>query len=103
MPLSNGYDSNLILHTIRSFINRRIHAFTIGGKKGRNEIPFVSNNLRSYNNIVHHTGIVDECIFEYFPDIVWRLDGTLYEGGVFLQYALSKLAREKGAYCMICG
>lgn len=103
MPLSNGFDSNLILNTVRKYHSSDIHVFTIGGSIGRNEIPKVRKNIVDFANVHLHTFIVDEELLKFFPDIVWRLEGALYEGGVFLQYALGRIAKETGASMMLCG
>ena len=104
LPLSNGYDSNLIFNTIREkCIDKDIKVFTIGGVVGRNEIPAVKENIKGINGVLHYTDIVDKELLRSFPDIVWRLEGSLFEGGVFLQYALGKLAQQAGITKMICG
>ena len=70
---------------------------------GRNEIPAVKENIEGIRGIQHYTDIVDKELLSFFPDIVWRLEGSLFEGGVFLQYALGKLAQRTGTTKMICG
>ena len=104
LPLSNGYDSNLIFNTIRKKCNdKEINVFTIGGVVGRNEIPAVKENIKGIRGVQHYTDIIDKELLRSFPDIVWRLEGSLFEGGVFLQYALGKLAQKAGITKMICG
>lgn len=102
MPLSNGYDSNLILSTVLNNTDQRVKAFTVGGKAGISEAEAVADNVKDLN-VELHTAIVDASYFEYFADIVWRLDGSVYESGVFLQYALAKMASEAGVSCLLCG
>lgn len=100
MPLSGGYDSNLILNTLK---NNKINAFTIGGTVGNNEIPLVKSNITSMNNVKLYTKIIDEKIYDSLADIVWRLDGSVYEKGIFMQYALANLASIHNAKDLICG
>ncbi len=103
MPLSGGYDSNMIALSVRKATERTIHAFTVGGKTGKNEISAVEENVSNMSNTILHTSLVDESFFDKFSDIVWRLDGSVYESGVFLQYALASTAASAGAEYMICG
>ena len=103
MPLSGGYDSNFILDTVRINTNRKINAYTIGSDTGKSEIDTVKKNIKYLSNIEHHIEYVDTTYFEYIADIVWRLDGCVFESGVFLQYALAKSASMSGAKYMLCG
>ncbi len=102
LPLSNGYDSNLILDTVLKNTDKKIIAFTVGGKYGSNEISAVKDNL-SGTDVKLCTELIDESYFEYFSDIIWRLEGSVYESGVFLQYALAKTVKQQGVKILICG
>lgn len=102
MPLSGGFDSNLILDTLTKS-SHTIDAFTIGGETGKNEIPSVQKNVASYQNVTHHTGAADRSLFKKLPEIIWRLDGYVFERGIFLQYLLAQLVKENGGEMMICG
>ncbi len=103
MPLSNGYDSNLILNTVLTNNATRVHAITVGGRNGSDETEAVKQNVENIQALELHTVMIDETYFEFLPDIVWRLDGCVYESGVFLQYALAKKAKEIGATYLLCG
>lgn len=102
MPLSGGYDSNLILDTLEKS-NHTIDAFTVGGEIGKNEIQSVKNNIKTYKNITHHTCLANQTLFTKLAEIVWRLDGYVYERGVFLQYLLADLVSKNNGKTFICG
>ena len=102
IPLSSGYDTNYILKRVYNN-SREICAFTIGGAKGTNEIPAVKENLKNFPLVKNYSEIVDEKMLNFYPDIVWRLEGLLYERGIFLQYALAKKAKSVGVKNLICG
>lgn len=102
MPLSAGYDSNMILNTVAKS-NHTIEAFTIGGDTGKNEIPIVEKNIRLYDRINHHTELANQSLFKKLPEIIWRLDGYVYERGIFLQYLLADLVARNGGKTFICG
>ena len=102
MPLSAGYDSNTVLNTLERKPHT-VHAFTVGGKSGKNEIPVVEENVKRYSNIVHHKILADETAFSKLPEIVWRLDGYVYERGVFLQYLLAQAVANSGGKALLCG
>ena len=103
IPLSGGLDSNCILGVIRSLTEEKIRAFTIGSKNGNNEIPVARGIAKIVGNIEHHTYEIDESLFDLLPEIVWRLDGCVYESGIFLQYALARLVNQSNISVLICG
>lgn len=103
IPLSSGFDSNLVLDTVLACVDKEINAFTVGGKTGRSEIETVKENVADIKQVKLHTVTVDETYFDKFSDIVWRLDGCVFEVGVFLQYALASALSESGAKNLICG
>lgn len=104
MPLSGGFDSNMILNTVRQITGQKVHAFTVGGKEdGKNEIGAVKKNISYLENVELHESFVDTSFYNSFSDIVWRLEGFVFESGVFLQYALARSAKENGATYLICG
>lgn len=102
MPLSAGFDSNMILSTLAKE-DRTIDAFTIGGETGKNEISIVEKNIKLYKNITHHTALANRSLFQKLPEIIWRLDGYIYERGIFLQYLLADLVSKNGGKKLICG
>lgn len=103
MPLSGGYDSNMILDTVLKSGVENITAFTVGGAVGKSEIGVVQENVSHFNNIALYTAVVDADYLDKLADIIWRLDGSVYESGVFLQYALADMACKNGAKVLICG
>lgn len=102
LPISSGYDSNYILH-VANKQGKPIHAFSIGGEFGKNELPVVKENMKVYPNVQLHTALTTAETLQNFPDIVWRLEGAVYESGVFLQYELAKLVQQMGKSCLVCG
>ena len=102
-PISSGYDSNYILHVATKFGELPVNAFSIGGKKGKNELPKVKENMKEYPDVKLHTALTSDDTLQHFPDIVWRLEGNVYEAGVFLQYELAKLVTGLGKKYLVCG
>lgn len=103
IPLSSGYDSNYIAYVASETANWPINAFSVGGKLGKNELPVVEENVSAYNNMRLRTALTDEHSLTNLPDIVWRLEGAVYEVGIFLQYELARLVHENGKTSLICG
>lgn len=93
VTLSNGYDSNFIF----SFLNKsnKIEAFSVGGTVGVNETNMVKKNINKYKNVNLNTSLVDHSTLDNFPNIVYHLEGNLYERGIFLQYELMKSIKKK--------
>ena len=99
--LSAGLDTNAILNYL-SGLTKRVIAITIGGKK-RNEIPNAKKLAEHYENVEHITAVVGDNRLDCFPDIVWRTEGYVCEGGLFLQYELGELLYKLGLAELICG
>lgn len=103
IPLSSGYDSNYILYTIREKSDIPVNAFSVGGKFGKNELPQVKENVKLYKNLNLHTALTDNNTLKNMCDIVWRLDGNVYEVGLFLQYELANLCNKNNVKTLVCG
>lgn len=103
LPLSSGYDSNYIAYIASKNANKAIHAYSVGGKFGKNELPMVEENVSAYRSMTLSTTLTDELTLLNLPDIVWRLEGAVYEVGIFLQYELAKLVYQSGKKSLICG
>ncbi len=102
--LSSGYDSNYILHNLNKNFERDITTFCIGGTIGRNEIPDAIAVKEGYGDKVKlNTKLVDGSSLNKFPEIVYALEGAIYESGVFLQYELAKLVSSCGCKSIMLG
>lgn len=102
-PLSSGYDSSYIVDVLSKQTELPINAFSIGGKFGKNELPVVEKNVKQFKRTRLVSGLTDSSTLQNYPDIVWRLDGNVFEVGLFLQYELNKLVNENGKTVLICG
>ncbi len=102
LPISSGYDSNFILY-VANQLNKPVHAFSVGGEFGKNEVPLVKENMKDYPKVQLHTALTTAETLQNLPDIVWRLEGAVYESGVFLQYELAKMVQQAGKRCLLCG
>lgn len=102
-PLSSGYDSNYIAYVTTALAKKPATAFSIGGKRGKNELPIVEQNVPHYNRLTLRSALTDDDSLRHFPDIVWRLEGNVYESGLFLQYELMKLVAGSGKKTLLCG
>ncbi len=103
IPLSSGYDSNYIAYVATEKAKCKANAFSVGGKRGKSELPLVEENVRYYKNLELKSAITDCNSLKNLPDIVLRLEGNVYESGIFLQYELMKLVARSGATKLICG
>ncbi len=91
VPLSGGFDSNLIMNSVKKMFDGRktVIAFSIGGKNGSNETD-VAEFISNYYGVDFRRIVITEDSYQFLPDIVWRLEGLCFESGVFLQYFLAK-------------
>lgn len=102
-PLSGGYDSSYIVDVLSKQTSLPINAFSVGGKFGKNELPVVEQNIKSFQRAKWFSELTDSSTLQNFPDIVWRLEGSVYEVGLFLQYELNRMVHENGKTAMLCG
>lgn len=102
IALSSGYDSNMVLDTLRKVPDTFVHAFSVGGETGRNETVAVSENVKNMSGVDLSVSIVNRDNFNTLADIVWRLEGSVFERGIILQYALAKSISEYGIENPVC-
>lgn len=92
--VSQGYDSNYILHNLHKIpVQNNINAFCIGGTIGRNEIPYAEKICEYYGDVELHSKLVDGTSLNKLPELIYILEGSVYELGIFLQYELAKLVK----------
>ena len=101
--VSSGYDSNYILYNLNKFSDERKIGFCIGGTTGRNEIPDAQIICDFYGNVDLRTKLVNGSSFDKLPEIVYALEGAVYESGIFLQYELANLVKDNGVDDIILG
>lgn len=103
VTLSCGFDSNLILFGLRELTGAPLDAFTVGGCVGTDERPVAREIAGLYPDLHFEEGVVDGSTLERFPEIVRRLEGTMYERGIFLHYVLSQMVARRGTKRLILG
>ncbi|MEE1086825.1 MAG: asparagine synthase-related protein [Schaedlerella sp.] len=104
LTLSAGYDSNCILHFIRKYKpDIPVRCFSIGGYKGVDETENAEKISELYENICFRKKMVTPDTLEKMEEIVERLEGCVYERGIFLQYELARLLKEEKCKNIICG
>jgi asparagine synthase (glutamine-hydrolysing) len=100
--LSSGFDSNLMM----SFLNKqdftKITAVTIGGKKV-NEIAMAARCAAVYPKVNHVTAVVGEERLRSLPDIVWKTEGHVFEGGLFLTHEFVKTLQKESSNVVFLG
>ena len=105
IPISSGFDSNYILSYLNKNTDKEIDMFTIGGFDGVDESGVVRNNLKYYDrkrNMLTTTYTTPKTL-GMLGDIVWRLDGAVYEKGIFLQYELASAIAAGRYKHIVCG
>lgn len=102
VTISSGYDTNFLVYNLRKN-NNKLKAFSIGGTIGRNEVPNSYFISKYYKNIDFHSKLVDDNSLINYPEIIFALEGAIYESGIFLQYELAKLIKDNNIENMILG
>jgi asparagine synthetase B (glutamine-hydrolysing) len=105
-PLSGGYDTNLMLHSLLASPGKDLTAITIGGKEV-SEIPQAQGIAEHYRRegkeLRHVTKTLDPNIAESLPDIIWRLEGYVSDTGIFLRYEMGRLVVEQQSNFVLLG
>jgi asparagine synthase (glutamine-hydrolysing) len=102
LALTSGYDTNYLLHLLTQLCPHGLDAYTIGGDR-INEAPAAARVLEQYSQVRHHVRMMEPGLLQFFPDIVWRLEGYVCHTGVFLQYELARLLRERNCGHVMLG
>ena len=101
LPLSSGYDSNLLLSLMLKSKNK-LNLFSVGVKQGVSEINTVQRIAESYNLNCDFSYVNSEMLLE-LPEIAEILQGTVFEPGVFLYHSLSKNISKYNSKIVLCG
>ncbi len=101
--VSQGYDSNYILHNLRKIPSHNLNAFCIGGTIGRNEVPYAEKICNYYGDINLHSKLVNGASLNKLPELIYILEGSVYELGIFLQYELANLVKSHNCKNIMLG
>jgi hypothetical protein len=101
LALTSGFDTNLCLYLAHKKLGKPISAYCIGttsqgehlGESGR-----AREIAATYQDVTFHSKDLDESAVRDLPNIVWRLEGTCYERGVFIRNRLGKLVSQHANY-----
>jgi|GEM_PF-3256885 len=88
--LSSGFDTNLLLHFLAGTSGQPVATYTIGGDEC-DEIPRVKKIIQTYPSVSARYAHVAADKLDHLPDIVWHLEGYLFERGIYLMDELGKL------------
>lgn len=104
MALSSGFDSNFILTSInRIKPTSKINAYTIGAANGNDETQNVIK-ICSYHPEVNLTiEHVSPNVLQSLPQIVYELEDSVFERGIFLQYIMGDILSKKGIDSLVLG
>ena len=91
-----------ILNQLRKTPEIPIKAFTIRGEK-KNEIEIVQLILEQYHNISYKPIHVHDDIIDFFPDMVWVLEGYNFKKPLPGTYALAKALSAEGCKAVFMG
>ena len=91
MALSSGFDSNLLLYIVSS-VNPscKINAFCIGSCNGIDETESVQEICKAYPQVNLTIHKVSPDILKNFPQMVFELEDSVFERGIFLQYMMGE-------------
>lgn len=104
IALSSGFDSNLLLHIISSIAPEyKINAFCIGSSKGNDEVENVKKICEAYPQIKLSVCEVSPSILKSFPQMVYELEDSIFERGIFLQYMLAQALDTKSNFPVFLG
>ena len=98
MALSSGFDSNLLLYMIsKTNPNCKINAYCIGSCNGLDETESVKEICEVYPQVNLSVYKVSPDILDYFPQMVYELEDSVFERGIFLQYMMGEAIAPKNS------
>ena len=101
IALSAGFDSNYILwQAVQN--NKELTTISVFGERGQSEKDFV-NEIGQVYSISPVFCKVGSDSLGTFEEIVRRLDGSVFEPGIFLQFELARRLQALGCDAIICG
>ncbi len=104
IALSSGFDSNMLLYLVKCMHPiDKVNCFSVGATIGTDETAIAASIAQAYNNVSFFSTLVSPDTMKAFDDIVFRLQGCVYERGIFLQYELAKMLYDHNCKHIICG
>lgn len=105
LPISGGYDSNYILGYYAEHTNLPIRLFSIGGNADIDETGSVRKIAKCYNKKYPTLimGYTSDDMLNHYPELIWRLGGSVFEKGIFLQYRLATELKKAKVTDLVCG
>lgn len=104
MALSGGYDSNCLLRFVKHiFPEAHVNAICVGEQNGADERKTAGTIAGFYENVQFSEAVVSPDTLEKLDEIVSRLEGCVYERGIFLQYELAAKLAQSGIARLLCG
>ena len=102
--LSSGYDSNCMLFMLdKLWPERRKEAYSIGGVRGVDETKIAEEIAKTYANTEFASAYVSERTHDDIDEIVYRLEGSVCQRGIFMQYELAKLLDSHSVKTVLLG
>lgn len=101
--LTAGWDTNIMLFTLRSLTDAPITAITIDGGNAQNELPATREILRHYTQVRHLNSTITPGIIDALPNMVWMLEGAVFENGFPLRYELGALFARHDVHAVFIG
>ncbi len=104
MALSSGFDSNFILNSInRVKPESKINAYTIGAENGNDETQNVIKICSYHPEVTLTIEQVTPDALQSLPQIVYELEDSIFERGIFLQYIMSNLLFKSKISSLVLG
>lgn len=104
MALSSGFDSNFILASINRIKPEcKINAYTIGATNGNDETQNVIKICSYHPEVALKIERVTPDALQALPQIVYELEDSIFERGIFLQYIMSNLLFKNKISSLVLG
>ena len=104
MALSSGFDSNFLLHCINKIKpSCKVNAYTVGAANGNDETQNVKKICSYHSEVTLKIKRVTPNALQSFPQMVYELEDSVFERGIFLQYVLSNYLLENGERSLLLG
>lgn len=101
--LTAGFDTNILLYYLKMIQSGKLDVYSIDGGGKNSEIDIVNELFKKYEKVNGKIDNISHELVGEFPDIVWKVEGYLFDEGLFLRHVLSMFLQKNSVEAVFLG